>query len=135
SNADEEFVALRQTFQHAIVESSEKMRREIEAAHAQENIVKTRRLLSMYDARFGLERRKHSSIVAAQEWIKRMDALRPTSETRLEAVTATRRRRGGLVAMLVILLLLGGAAAAWHWKDQTLDLWRRLTSITATRRP
>ena len=55
--ADEELAALRQTFQHALVESSEKMRREIAAAHAQENIVKTRRLLSMYDARFGQERR------------------------------------------------------------------------------
>ena len=106
------------------------MRREIEAAHGQENIVKTRRLLSMYDARFGRERRKHSSIVAAEEWIKQMDALRSTSERRIEAGTAgTRRRRGGLVAAFLILVLLGGAVAAWHWKDQTLGLWRRLTTV------
>ena len=132
--SDEEFVALRQTVQHALVESSEKMRQEIAAAHAQENIVKTRRLLSMYDARFGRERRKHSSIVAAEEWMKEMDALRTTSASKLEAVNVdVRRRRGGLVATLVILILLGGAFAAWHWKDQTLDLWRRLTSVTATR--
>jgi tRNA A-37 threonylcarbamoyl transferase component Bud32 len=136
ANADDEFVALRQTFQHALVDSSEKMRREIEAAHGQENIVKTRRLLSMYDARFGQERRKHSSIVAAEAWIKEMDALRSTSETRMQAATeATRSRRGGLVAAFVILLLLGGAAAAWHWKAETLALWQRLTSVTASRRP
>ena len=137
ANADEEFVALRQTFQHALVDSSEKMQREIAAAHAQENIAKTRRLLSMYDARFGQERRKHSSIAAAEAWVKEMDALRTTTERKAEtAATGARRRRGGLLAFLVVLALLGGgAAAAWHWKDQTLDLWRRLTSITTSRRP
>ena len=63
-----------------------------------------------------------------------MDAMRTTSETRAEAVgVAAHRRRGGLVVTLVILALLGGgAAAAWHWKDQTVQLWRR---ITATRQP
>src|SRR5205807_6607431 len=82
--SDDEFVALRQTVQHAIVESSEKMRREIEAAHGQENIVKTRRLLSMYDGRFGRGRREHSSIVAAEEWVKQMDAVRGTKEAPYE---------------------------------------------------
>jgi serine/threonine protein kinase len=134
--SDDEFVALRQSFQQALVDSSEKMRQEIAAAHAQENIAKTRRLLSMYDARFGQERRKHSSIVAAEEWMKKMDALRTTSETRAPAAVAARRRRGGLVAFVVILALLaGGALAAWHWKDQTLDLWRRLTRVTSGRQP
>ncbi len=132
--SDDEFVALRQGFQHALVESSEKMRREIAAAHAQENIVKTRRLLSMYDVRFGQERKKHSSIAAAEEWIKKMDALRTTSASRIEAVSVdARRRRGGLIATVLLLVLLGGAAAAWYWKDQTLALWRRLTSVTTRR--
>jgi hypothetical protein len=133
SSSDEEFVALRQSFQHALVDSSEKMRQEIATAHAQENIAKTRRFLSMYDARFGQERRKHSSIVAAEAWIKEMDSMRTTSETRGEAVAVgAQRRRGGLVAFIIILALLaGGAFAAWHWKDQTIDLWRRLTH-TAT---
>src|SRR5437773_4667107 len=42
--------------------------------------------LSLHDAlpisRFGRERRKHSSIAAAEAWIKEMDALRTTSEDR-----------------------------------------------------
>ena len=125
--ADEELAALRQSFQHAVVDSSEKMRAEIAAAHAQGNIAKTRRLLSMYDARFGQERRKHSSIVEAEGWIKEMDLMRSTSETRAPAAVAARRRRGGLVALLLILALLGGAAAAaWHWQDQTVALWQKL---------
>ncbi len=124
--ADADFAALRQSFQHALVESSEKMRQEIAAAHKQGNIVKTRRMLAMYDARFGQERRRHSSIAAAEEWIKEMDAMRSTSETPAPAAVATRRRRGKLAATLIILALLGGAAAAaWHWKDQTVALWRR----------
>jgi serine/threonine protein kinase len=126
--SDDEFVALRQSFQHALVDSSEKMRQEIAAAHGQENIAKTRRLLSMYDARFGQERRKHSSIVAAEGWIKEMDAMRSTSETRAPAAVAARRRSGGLVATLIILALLaGGAFAAWYWKAETIELWRRVT--------
>jgi hypothetical protein len=128
--SDEEFVGLRQSFQHALVESSEKMRQEIAAAHAQENIAKTRRLLAMFDARFGRERRKHSSIEAAEAWIKEMDALRGTKEAPGETTAVRRRggRRAGLVAFIVIVALLGGGAfAAWHWKDQTLDLWRRIT--------
>ncbi|MEK6375269.1 MAG: serine/threonine-protein kinase [Acidobacteriota bacterium] len=131
--SDDEFVALRQSHQQALVDSSEKMRHEIATAHAQENIAKTRRLLSMYDARFGQERRKHSSITAAEGWIKEMDAMRATSATKGEAVVVdARRRRGGLVALLIILALLGGGAlAAWHWKDQTIDLWRRLTRATS----
>ena len=136
--ADEELAGLRQTFQHALVESSEKMRHEIGTAYAQENIVKTRRLLSMYDARFGQERRKHSSILAAEAWIKEMDALRGTKEQPGDT-TIQRRERGrrrGLVAFLIVVALLGGGAlAAWHWKDQTLDLWRRVTSITTSRSP
>jgi hypothetical protein len=132
--ADADFVGLRQTFQHALVESSEKMRQEIAAAHAQENIIKTRRLLSMYDARFGQERRKHSAIVAAEAWIKEMDVLRGTKEEPGDTtfVRHERRRRRGLFAFLVVMTLLaGGAVAAWHWKDQTLDLWRRLTHTAA----
>jgi len=125
--SDEEFVSLRQGFQHALIESSEKMRREIAAAHAQGNIVKTRRMLSMYEARFGQERRQHSSIAAAAEWIKEMDAMRSTSETRAPVAVAARRRRGGLIALIVILALLaGGGAAAWHWPDQTVALWQKL---------
>ncbi len=129
--SDEEFVGLRQSFQQALVESSEKMRQEIAAAHAQENISKTRRLLAMYDARFGRERRKHSSIEAAEGWMREMDALRKTSETRAESTAVRRerrRRRSGLVAFLLIVALLGGGGfAAWHWKAQTIDLWRRIT--------
>jgi tRNA A-37 threonylcarbamoyl transferase component Bud32 len=136
--ADEELVGLRQTFQHALVESSEKMRQEIAAAHGQGNIAKTRRLLSMYDARFGLERRKHSSITAAEAWIKEMDALRSTTEAKDETTGLHRergRRRGLLAFVVVVALLGGGAFAAWHWKDQTLSLWRRITALTTSRRP
>ena len=136
--ADEELAGLRQTFQHALVDSSEKMRHEIAAAYAQENIVKTRRLLSMYDARFGQERRKHSSIQAAEAWIREMDALRGTKEEPGDT-TIERRERGrrrGLVTFLIVMALLGGGAlAAWHWKDQTLDLWRRITHVTTGRQP
>jgi serine/threonine protein kinase len=131
--SDEELSGLRQTFQHALVESSEKMRREIATAHAQENIAKTRRLLSMYDARFGQERKKHSSIEAAQVWIGQMDALRKTSDTSLPVAPAARSRGGRVAALLLLVLLLGGAAAAWYWQDQTLALWRRLTAITSGR--
>jgi serine/threonine protein kinase len=136
--ADEDLAGLRQTFQHALVDSSEKMRHEIAAAYAQENIIKTRRLLSMYDARFGQERRKHSSIQAAEAWIKEMDALRGTKEQPGDT-TIERRERGrrrGLVAFLVVLALLaGGVLAAWHWQDQTLELWRRITHVTTGRQP
>lgn len=135
SPADEEFTGLRQTVQHAMVESSEKMRREIEAAHAQGNIAKTQRLLSRFDARFGKERRKHSSIVAAEEWIREMNALRGTKGEAGAPAAAQRRtsRRGRLFALLLLLILLGGAIAAWHWKDETAALWQRLTHASAAR--
>src|SRR5207248_46281 len=53
---DDDYLALRKSFQDALVDASEKMRQEIVAAHATENIGKTRRLLGMFEAKFGQER-------------------------------------------------------------------------------
>jgi serine/threonine-protein kinase len=129
---DEEYLALRQIFQQALADASEKMRQEIVAAHAQENIGKTRRLLSMYDAKFGQEVSKHASITAAEAWVREMDGLRktlPPARQTTEVRRVTRRRRGGLVITLIVVTLVAGAvAAACVWKPRTAQLVQRYTS-------
>lgn len=118
---DDEYVHLQTSFQQALLDSSEKMRQEIVAAHVAENIGKTRRLLSMYDAKFGQERKKHGSISAAEAWVKEMDGFRVNSSGKLEttAIRRERKRRSGVVVFLIILLLLAAAGVAvWYLQPE-----------------
>ncbi len=120
---DEEYLALRNSFQQALIDSSEKVRQEIVAAHAAENIAKTRRLLAMYDAKFGQERRKHGSIQAAEAWIREMDAMRGSGSEKAETTAVRRvkqRRSGVLIALVLLLLLAGGAVAVWYLRPELI---------------
>jgi hypothetical protein len=129
---DDEYVVLRTSFQQALLESSEKMRQEIVAARVAENIGKTRRLLSLYDAKFGQERRKHGSISAAEAWVREMDGMRKTSSEKAEATAVRRvRRRTGLIVFLVVVLILAAAiAAVWYWQP---SLFTALEMIVITK--
>jgi serine/threonine protein kinase len=115
---DDEYVALRTSFQQALLESSEKMRQEIVAAHASENIGKTRRLLSLYEAKFGQERRKHGSISAAEAWVREMDGMRGagTGKTETTEVRRVRKRAGMIIFLIIVLILAAALATAWYYR-------------------
>lgn len=128
---DAEYLALQQGYQQALMEAEDKMRQEIAAAHALENIAKTRRLLVAYDAKFGRRTRKHPSVDAAEEWIRKMEALRgtPDAKQRAEPLQRSRRVRPSLIVMLLIVAIVSGAMfAAFHWKSRTAELIRQSSS-------
>jgi len=120
---DEEYLAVSAYFQQALVDSSEKVRQEIVAAHAAGNIAKTRRLLAMYDAKFGQERRKHGSVQAAEAWIREMDAMRGSGSEKPEtaaADSAKKKRSGPAIVLLLLLLIAMAIAALWYLRPDLI---------------
>ncbi|HVT42755.1 MAG TPA: serine/threonine-protein kinase [Thermoanaerobaculia bacterium] len=120
---DQELLTLLHGFERAADDTTERLRRSIEQARAEDDAVKAKRILALHEAKFGVDSPKHPAIADAERWVR--DPNRAVRERKTAAAARDaarrairrRRRRTFLISLLFVATL---AASGITWRNEVI---------------
>lgn len=124
---DDEFIAVEQSFHHAIHETNARLAKSIAKAKDARDVEGLQKLLAWRESKFGARIEKDPSIADAEEWLRQR---RRASGPVLSQPAAGNRR--GRVAAGVFVGVALAAIAGWMFRDRLLEVVRQTAPPEAT---
>jgi serine/threonine protein kinase/formylglycine-generating enzyme required for sulfatase activity len=122
ASQDDEFLAVEQSYHHALKESDDRIRRSIARARDAKDVDGVDKLLRWRDAKFGPMIERPAEIDEAGQWVTEMRGR----QNRGPALTTSTGGGGRRAAMFVFFFVVLGGVAAWVWRESLVEFIREV---------
>lgn len=112
---DDEFLAVEQSFHHAMRETNARLAKSIAKARDARDVEGVQKLLAWRETKYGVRLEKDPAVLGAEEWLRQ----RRRASAPVLAQTSTKGRGGTIAAIVVGLAILG--AAGWYFRDSIVQ--------------